>query len=91
MIRKKGKHGLGGGYHLNKEDDSTSEKEKERDVTTRAWPPESRGFGVLGQCLQIIWASRLTADSGSVGLGWTFPVSNKLPGAGDAAASLTIL
>ena len=35
---------------------------------TCAWPPESGGFGVLGQCLQIIWASCLTAGSGSAGL-----------------------
>lgn len=69
------------------QDDSRSEKERERDVMTSAWPPESRGFGVLGQCSQVIRGSCLSVDSSSVGLGCRFYISNMLPGAVDAAAS----
>lgn len=54
---------------------------------TCAWPPESRGFGVPGQCLKIIQGARLNVDFGSVGLGYSFYVCNKLLGEADAAAA----
>lgn len=41
-----------------KEDDSRSEKERERDTRRCAWPPGGRGFGVPGQLFECrFWFS----------------------------------
>lgn len=85
-MRKKGEHGFEWSLS-SKEDDSSDEKERERDTMTCAWPPESRGFGVPGQCLKDTGGACLNVHSGSVGPGYSFYISNKFPGAVDAAAT----
>lgn len=57
-MRKKGEHGLEWSLS-SKEDESSDEKERERDAMTCAWPSETRGFGVLGRSLSecTLWFS----------------------------------
>lgn len=86
-MKKKGKQGLKVCYSLQRMILAMRKKEKGCHALTCAWPPGSRGFGVPGQCLKIMQGARLNVDFGSVGLGYSFYVRNKLLGAADAAAA----